>query len=130
MLGTNEGGSAPRSLTGVVILVVEDEFLVALNAETTLRQLGCTVLGPVGSRMEATRLVEQTRPDLVLLDLNLRDGPATELARALRDAAIPFLLTTGYAELPENDVLRAAPRLDKPYSDDTLIVSLRRLLAT
>lgn len=58
----------------MLILVVEDEPLVAAVLEWTLKQSGHEVLGPAESVKAAIALCHESRPDLALIDLNLREG--------------------------------------------------------
>lgn len=53
------------------ILVVEDERIVALDLEERLRRLGYAVVGNVRDASAALDLCERTRPDLVLMDIQL-----------------------------------------------------------
>jgi len=103
------------NIAGAKVLVVEGEFVVALDLERALQGLGCTVLGPAASAEDALRLLERERPDAATLDMRLRDGRVTPVAERLRAAGVPFVLVTscGEGELPE-PVLRETPRLDKP----------------
>ena len=65
-----KGGSS-RSL---LVLVVEDEFLIAMDLEAMLREHGWRVLGPAATVEEALRLLDGggETPDVALLDVNLR----------------------------------------------------------
>jgi DNA-binding response OmpR family regulator len=66
------------------ILVVEDETLIAFALEWALKIAGFRVLGPADSVQDAITLCQVTRPDLALIDLNLRDGgDGVEVARYL-----------------------------------------------
>lgn len=109
------------------VLVVEDEYLVALDLQAMLEELGCMVIGPAPTVAKAQRLLDQHRPDLALLDVNLGHERSTALAEELGKRGVPFALTTGYdeAQLPEQ-ALREAPRLGKPVDFE----SLRRMLAS
>ena len=69
------------------VLVVEDEFLVALDMETILVDAGFEVLGPVGSVAEALRLIGDQKPDAALLDNNLNGQSVGPVAAALGDSA-------------------------------------------
>ena len=71
----------------MILLVAEDEVLIALVLERALRDAGHEVLGPAATPEEALALVEETRPELALIDINLTgggDGIALARARALR----------------------------------------------
>ncbi|HEX2527201.1 MAG TPA: response regulator [Geminicoccus sp.] len=58
----------------MLILIVEDEPLVAAVLEWTLKQSGHEVLGPADSVSAAIALCGESRPDFALIDLNLREG--------------------------------------------------------
>ena len=112
------------------ILIVEDEMLVGMELESLLQRQGCTALGPAPTVARALDLLEDERPDAVLLDLNLNGQSATEVARALsaRDA---FVLVTGYGEAQSSEPeLRHAPRVDKPVNHRQLVRALTQLLET
>jgi CheY-like chemotaxis protein len=87
---------APVDLTGVAVLVVEDEVLLALDYRTILEEKGCDVLGPVPNERKALAVLEERRPDVVVLDLNLNGEQPQSLAKALKRSGIPFAIVTGY----------------------------------
>jgi CheY-like chemotaxis protein len=118
-------------LTGCRVLVVEDEFLLAMELETLLEQRGCTVLGPVPSVGQALAMLDRGQPEAALLDVNLKGERATPVAAALQDRGVPFVLITGYSEsqLSEPE-LRQAPRLDKPVNGRDLRCALAKALTT
>jgi DNA-binding NarL/FixJ family response regulator len=64
----------PVDLRGVRILVVEDEFLVSLDLEAMLRELGGEVIGPFAGLERATAVAQAEALDVALLDVNV--GPA------------------------------------------------------
>jgi CheY-like chemotaxis protein len=98
---------------GLRILIVEDEFLLAMELEMLLQQGGCVVLGPVSSVGQALAMLDGEPPDVALLDVNLKGERATPIAAALQARGVPFVLITGYSrpQLSEPD-LREAPRID------------------
>ena len=70
----------------MLILVVEDEPLVAFAMEWTLKIAGHRILGPADTVDLAIQLCSQHRPDIALVDLNLRDGgDGVEVARFLQE---------------------------------------------
>ena len=75
---------------GPLVLVVEDELLLALDLELLLQRHGFRVLGPAATVAEALRLLEGGTPDAALLDVNLRarwcagGGDAAGTGRAVR----------------------------------------------
>ncbi|WP_373473767.1 response regulator [Sphingorhabdus lacus] len=56
------------------ILIVEDEFIVALNLRQIMSNMGFDVIGIAPDAATAEQLA-QRKPDIALVDLNLRDGP-------------------------------------------------------
>jgi DNA-binding NarL/FixJ family response regulator len=70
------------------ILIVEDDFLIALQTETALTQAGFSVVGIAATAEEAIAFAKQRRPLLAVMDIRLageRDGidAAGELFREL-----------------------------------------------
>ncbi len=113
-------------LEGVRVLVMEDEFLTALALETALKDLGCVVVGPFASVGEGLPAADGDL-DAAVLDVNLRDGLVTPLARRLVARGVPVVLSTGHADPASLDpALAGLPRLSKPCSD----ACLRRILET
>ena len=69
---------------GANVLIVEDEFLVALELEDILTDAGHTVVGIVPDQAAAHRL--DKTPEVALVDINLRDGPSgPSIARQLAE---------------------------------------------
>src|SRR5919106_3323736 len=118
-------------LAGLRILIVEDEFLLAMELETLLQQRGCMVLGPVASVGQALTMLDGEQPDIALLDVNLKGERATPVAAALHARGVPFILITGYSvpQLSEPE-LRDAPRIDKPVNCRLLKRAVATALST
>lgn len=96
-----------------IILVVEDEKIVALDLTRTLESLGYTVLPPVESGEKALEVISANSLDLVLLDVKLKgelDGIDT--ARYLRKRfSIPFIFLSTFSD---EDTLSRAKKTE-PY---------------
>jgi PAS domain S-box-containing protein len=93
--GVNSVGSievGPRKR----ILLVEDESLIALMMEQTLRELELDVLGPFGTVNETLEAIERERVDAGILDINLGGEMAYPIAHLLRARNVPFVFMTGY----------------------------------
>lgn len=108
-------GSRPR------ILIVEDNFLVALDLAITVRSLGYDVIGPVASVDDGVRLVGEEPVNMAILDINVTGGSVRPVAEELRNRKTPFVFITGYAS-PDLDpeILHYAKRLLKPIDARTL----------
>ena len=102
------------ALTGLRVLVVEDEFLVALDLSSILDDLGCVVLGLAATVSEALRLLAADPPDVTLLDINLDGARTTPVALALAADGVPFIAVTAYDSLPE-PVFDGVPVVGKPF---------------
>ncbi len=110
-----------NDLTGMRILVVEDNALVADMIADILVMAGAEVVGPTGWVATALELAGDGRLHGALLDVNLHGDPSFPVAAVLRQRGIPFIFLTGYGEpdaLPP--VFRGVPRLIKPFREDDL----------
>lgn len=58
--------------TSCSILIVEDHSIVALALLDLIEKLGCRAIGPVVRGEEAIRAAEEWRPDLVLMNIELK----------------------------------------------------------
>ena len=107
-------------------MVVEDEFLIAMDLQATLEQHGYRVVGPAAAVDQALRLLELDRPDAALLDVHLRGEIATPVAAALQRAEVPFLLASAYgaAELARWGLDVTARNLGKPVKPQRLLAAL------
>ena len=119
--------SAAGPLAGRRVLVVEDNFLIALNLGECLGEGGAEVIGPCASAAEALAAIAAGGIDCAVVDLNLGEGPDFTTAAALREAGIPFALATGYdgGSVPEE--FATVPMLQKPVSGGALVAALLRL---
>ena len=114
-------------LEGLCVLVVEDEFLLAMELEALLEQRGCRVLGPVATIDRALAVLDHHRPAAAVLDVNLKGKRATPIAAALQDRGVPFVLVTGYSDVQLNEPeLKGQPRLEKPINRQKLLRTLER----
>jgi hypothetical protein len=108
-------------LSGLRVLVAEDEFIAAMDIVAIVEDLGGELLGPVTAVSEGIALLRRDIPHMALLDVQLSDGLVTPLASALERLQVPFALVTGYqgTEL-ETTLLRQAPLLSKPFHGRTV----------
>ncbi len=112
-------------LTGYRLLVVEDDYFVAQDLCTTLREHGATVLGPAPNISSARSLAARLHPDCVLLDINLDGENAFDLARELQSGGTRTVFTTGYDSsfVPGNLTNMAC--LQKPIDTTALLRTIR-----
>lgn len=102
------------SLSGLHILVVEDEYLLADDLRTQLGQAGAEVVGPFATVAQAAAwLARGATIDFALLDINLGGTLIFKLVDALRARAIPIAFLTGYSESAIPAAYAGIPVLDK-----------------
>ena len=107
------------------LLIVEDEFLLAMELRSILERLGNEVVGPAGRLPQAIALAENEDLDGALLDINLSTGTSAEVAEILAARGIPFVFITGYEYKKLPDSLDAVPRLVKPLDEHRLEILMR-----
>jgi DNA-binding NtrC family response regulator len=106
-----------RPLDGKRILIVEDEFLVALDLERIVGDIGAEIVGPLANLDQAVAAARAERLDGAILDVNIAGRTITPVAVALRERAIPFILSTGYGPQALDAELAGAPTLRKPFDE-------------
>lgn len=112
-------------LSGALILLVEDDYFTAAEAEAQLRESGAEVLGPSGSLAFAFALLEgRPAPSAALLDIRLGEETVFPLAQALSLQHIPYVFITGYgvADIPPPEQRR--PVFHKPARWSAVIAAL------
>jgi|GEM_PF-64331 len=122
--------AAVAGKSGLRVLIVEDELLVSMYIEQTVRDLGYEVIGSAGTLADAKRLFEAAAFDVAILDVRLRQGeliyPAIDI---LRDRRIPFVFITGYAADGLERQYARHPVLKKPFSQRELQRCIENVVA-
>ena len=120
-------------LTGARIFFVEDDEIIANVIEWRLNKLGYSVCGSAKNGVDAITLIKEKKPDLVLLDIELK-GPmdGIEMGELLSSQTnIPFIYLTAHTE---DSILKRAKNtgsrgyVKKPFSDDDLRVAIELAL--
>lgn len=105
------------------ILIVEDEPLVAFDAEHLLKEAGYEVIATVDNLIAATDVIAGEPLDLVLSDIALAgEGDGVDVARAAAAKGVPVLFVTGNCS--EEAKRLAVGCLAKPYTDKVLLNAL------
>ncbi len=115
------------------ILIVEDEPLIADDIAGTLKEKGYGILGPVDNADEASALLSKTKPNLVLLDIQIkgtRDGVqfATEVRTKHK---LPFIFITSFYDRATLDRAKATqPQayILKPFDELDLLINVEMAL--
>ena len=120
---------AAQPLDGRRILLVEDEYVIAMEMKRWLQRAGAVVVGPVPSVERALDLIQDDGLDAAVLDFNLGDrATALPIADKLSALGVPHLFATGDIQITR-DGNAQAPRLIKPFVEADLVRALGKLLA-
>ena len=118
---TSDSSTKPRPLLGLSVLLLEDNLIVALEAEDLLRAMGASSVVAVSSIAAAVNVCQTTSIDFAVLDINLGFENSLEFAAFLRGANTPFVFASGYGEQEVSGESRV-PELTvaKPYDLESL----------
>jgi CheY-like chemotaxis protein len=121
---------ASVDLAGRRVLVVEDQFLIALDMQLMLRTLGADPIDLAAGVADGLAAIQRRAPDVAILDLMLgTETTVLPVAEALLALAIPFVLVTGYDDpgaIPAP--MRKAPVIRKPVPAVALEAALAALI--
>lgn len=120
---------AGARLSGLRLLVVEDEAIIAMDIAERLTDCGAAHAATASSEEEALRLIGNERFDAALLDANLHGRPVDAIAVALTQRQIPFVFVTGYGREGLPDAFRHAALLAKPFGDRQLADAVAGLVS-
>ena len=119
-----------RRITGLRVLIVEDEYMIADGLRDELERVGAVVLGPLASVEEALALLEEdVQVDGAVLDISLRGKPSYVVADELLRRNVPVVLATGYDQnaLPER--YQHLPVCLKPTPPGLVSETITRLIS-
>ncbi|HEL4259280.1 response regulator [Stenotrophomonas maltophilia] len=115
------------ALQDLRVLVVENDEMSAALLQMQLVQAGAQVMGLAASVGEALRLLEETTPDVALLDYRLAHQETSEpVAAALAARGVPFVLATGMSAEQLPQAMQSGVLLVKPYLSAELSQALAR----
>lgn len=106
------------------LLVVEDEFVIALDVQQMLERAGHRVLACAGNVPDALRLAGELELDGAVLDINLQDQSIAPVADTLKARGVPFVFVSGYDDKDRPPGHDDAPVLRKPYREAALLAAV------
>ena len=119
-------------LNGKRCLVLDDEFLIALDIQQILELAGAKHVASVASASEAIELLRrEPKFDLAVLDVKLggAEGHSLGVAAMLAKAGTPFVFLTGMrVDNVHAKKFPQAPVVEKPYDALTLLDGAQRAL--
>jgi DNA-binding response OmpR family regulator len=113
-------------LDGLRVLVVEDNYFIAVEMCRALRAAGAEIIGPARDLATGLGAIRAGHVDCAVLDINLRGLMAFQLATELRARDIPTIFATGYDTSVVPDELADTILLEKPVD----MKALCRAIAT
>ncbi|MCD4794767.1 MAG: response regulator [Bacteroidales bacterium] len=107
------------------VLIVEDEYTIALDIEERLKQMKFSVAGIAAGYDKALPILFNKNPDIVLLDINLGDGKSgIDLAELIhKKFDIPVIFLSAYSDDATFKKAQAANPMGfiiKPFKDEDL----------
>jgi DNA-binding response OmpR family regulator len=114
-----------------LVLVLEDEALIALNIQDELQDDGYAVAGPFTTCLAALEWLGTATPAMAILDATLSDGSCNDVAAELHQRKVPFLIYSGHQE--QHHLLAEFPHLtwiEKPAPPAVLVRACQQLLGS
>jgi light-regulated signal transduction histidine kinase (bacteriophytochrome)/CheY-like chemotaxis protein len=116
-----------QPLAGMRVLLLEDNLIVALEAEDLLLKLGARAVRMASNLSTAAQLLIDEPLDFAVLDINLGAETTLSFAERVRDAKIPFIFASGYGqETRLADPHQSALVVSKPYDREALRMAITR----
>jgi CheY-like chemotaxis protein len=111
-----------------LILVVDDEWLIATGIQTDLIECGYDVAGPAGSVRQALGIIETGQVEGAVLDIQLTGETSFAIALELRCRGIPYMFVTGFSgdQIPAEH--GASQLLSKPVDKKQLLNAVRTMM--
>ena len=115
-------------------LIVDDNDGFRDEMRALLEEQGISVVGVAGYGAEALRQVAESRPDVVLIDIDLRGESGLELTRRLGERAsradVPqVILISTHDEIEYADLIEASPAVGFLAKTDLSAAAIHRMLA-
>lgn len=113
-----------RCLYGRRLLVVEDDYMVAMDVVAALEGYGAIIIGPAATVNDALELIATEQIDAASLDINLGGERVYPVADALAACGVPFVFASGYDPKVIPEAYADIPRCDKPVNSQLLMKAL------
>lgn len=116
-------------VNGKAVLVVEDDYAIAMDLAYLLRSAGCFVVGPAPRLYIALAVMRRRSIDAAVVDLDLRGEAAFPLMDRLEKDAVPFIIVTGFTRHSIPDRFARYSVVSKPYLPSEVLAALAAALA-
>ncbi len=112
-----------KTLTGLSVLIVEDNFLIAHELQSIVERAGGKAVGPAPTETLAAQLVDTATIDGAFVDVQLSEGSGAGVVNSLKERHIPFVVVTGFLAESIPRTMWGAPFVAKPYTIDELLTA-------
>lgn len=110
------------------ILIVEDDFLLALEIREVVEAAGFQVIGPHRRLTAAWDVARSADVAAAFLDIRIEGGTVFPVAEVLQKRGIPFAFVTANPDLITPKIYPGAPVINKPFAAAELQGTLQKLL--
>jgi DNA-directed RNA polymerase specialized sigma24 family protein/CheY-like chemotaxis protein len=113
------------------VLIIEDERIIALEITDIVKSLGHHLCGTAETATKAIAMARQTKPGLVLADIQLQDSSSgiEAVREILKSIDVPVIFVTSFPEqLLTGEALEPAFVITKPFNPATIKVAISQAL--
>ena len=114
-------------MSGLKVLLVEDEATIRMAVADMLRAMGHSIAAEAGHMREAMALARSAKFDLAVLGLNFGGQMVYPVADLVQTRGVPFIFMTGYAQGISPKRFQNRPALRKPFSSEALSTAINQL---
>jgi DNA-binding response OmpR family regulator len=125
--GRRTPASGEHPLLGCVILIVEDEPLIALDLHAALHAAGAGIIAATNAQ-EALRLISRNDISAAVIDVRLGTQDSLKVCQALFHHRVPFLFYTAYADADLVKAWPEVPVLLKPARSQEIVAGIEALI--
>ena len=111
-------------------LIVEDEPMIAMLVEDSLEDMGHRVAAICHSVDTALSALAEHHVDAAILDIHLGQQTSWPVARALQEANVPYMVSSGNADVDFPEGVNAVSILAKPFTHSALEDAVGALISS
>ena len=122
----NDARERLRASAATLVLIIEDEPIIAMDIEELVQSCGHRVVGVAATEQDAVEIATREKPGLILADINLGAGGdgTNAVSRILATHRIPVIFVTAYPErLLTGEALEPTFVITKPFEPLTLAIA-------